>query len=145
MDNKNSQLKPGCSRNQSGCASLLSEKISQNSALFTLAGAEGWYSGFTPTSPFQVIPFPAASFLGKARPQPAAVPVPHRRASGHDTSSPPLLHSPRSTLLLLFQCVPLSSSKFKRVRTAPGCTASVAEPPLLVRGRGTSGSPARPP
>lgn len=39
MDNKSSQSKPVCSRNQSGCASHLSEKISQNSALFTLGGA----------------------------------------------------------------------------------------------------------
>ncbi|KAG2653287.1 hypothetical protein PVAP13_1NG443819 [Panicum virgatum] len=91
------------------------------------------------------------SFLGKARPQPAAAPsraaldpvtdasrgAPTAREKPTRPLLPSTVHAP--AVAATSPAPPPPSSKFKPTRTA-------AEPPsLLVRGRGTSGSPARRP
>ncbi|KAG2660899.1 hypothetical protein PVAP13_1KG466205 [Panicum virgatum] len=71
---------------------------------------------------------------------------PHRPPRKAYTSSAPL-HSPQSTprLLLLPRLLCSSAAQFK-IQTHPHGACTAAEPPsLLVRGRGTSGSPARRP
>lgn len=123
------------------------------------AGWCPWFYSQSPTSPFfrsslSVGLFPRES---EAAAQPcrtdaqSGAPPPPRNARKAYCTRPPLhcytVHAP-----VAVPEFPLSSSKFKRLPTAAGCTArprrctaSVAEPPLLVRGRGTSASPARRP